>query len=114
MEQAAVEQKGTKELTEVVDLGLAGVDAFIKIKADGKVDLNDLPLALNFLTQIGPALDKIDQVPAEIKDLSVEEASALTAHVMAKLSIGEEAAIEKINAVFGLLIAGLRCYKAFA
>lgn len=103
---------GTKNLTEVVDLALAGVDTFVKAKADGKIDAADLGLLLSLIPAVGPAIDGIGEIPAEIKDLDVAEAQALVAHVMAKLTITDDKAIAVINASLKMLVAGLELAKA--
>ena len=55
-----------------------------KVLADGKVDLADLPVAMNLLSQLGDftkAIQGINELPAEIKDLSADEINQLVAKV---------------------------------
>lgn len=90
--EATETQKGTKELTEVVDLMLVMGQIVVEAKKDGKIGMEDVGLMLKLIPSLGPALDGIGEVPAEIKDLSVEEAEALAAHVIANLTVDNEKA----------------------
>jgi hypothetical protein len=87
------EKKGVKELKEMIDLALAGVDVGIKASADGKVDVQDLSLLLSLIPLAGPAIDGVGEIPAELSDLSADEAAEVVAHIMAKLSLGNGKAI---------------------
>lgn len=103
---------GTKELKEVVDLGLGVVDVLHAAKADGKVGLEDIGLLLQLIPVVGPAVQGIDQIPAELADMDVQEASDLVAHVMAKLLIDDVKAKEVVVAALGLGVSALKLYKA--
>jgi hypothetical protein len=107
-----MEAKDTKNLTEMVDLILTAVEVFGDAKADGKIDAQDLGLLLKLIPQVGPALDGAAEIPAEVKDLSAEEASALVAHVMAKLTIGDEKARTIVEKALKLGVAGLELAAA--
>lgn len=91
------EAKGTKELKELVDLALTGVEVGVKASADGKVDVQDLGLLLTLVPTVGPAIDGIGEIPGELADLSTEEAAELVAHVMAKLAVDDAKAREVIE-----------------
>lgn len=97
------EVKDTKGLVEAVDLALGVVSVGKQAKADGKVDLNDLGLLLQLVPLIGPAVQDLSDIPAELKDLSTDEAAALIAHVGGKLSLGsahaEKVATEALKLV---------------
>jgi hypothetical protein len=78
-----------KETTEV----LAALELILvsgkKILADGKVSILDLPVAMDLLgklSQVTVAIEGAEQIPAEIKDLSVEETQELVAKVFAVLA----------------------------
>lgn len=86
-----------KETTEFVDGLLAIVDLGKKAGADGKIDLMDLPLLLGIIPVIGPAVDGVKLIPGELGHMSAEDASALVAHVMAKLTINDAKAVAIIN-----------------
>lgn len=91
-----METKNIKELKELVDFALDLTQMGLDVAKDKKVDMADLGLVLSSLPKLiagGIAgFESIDQLPAELKDLSAEEAAELTAHVMAKLSIEDEKA----------------------
>ncbi len=103
---------GTKELTDVVDLGVAAVNVAIRAEADGSIDISDLYLVLQLIPNIGPALDGISLVPAELKDLSAAEADVLVAHVMSELSVVDPKAREIIDAALALAKDAFRLKKA--
>lgn len=79
------ETKGIKETLEVLD----GVKVLIvqakAVFADGKVNLADLPVLLGLLQNLSvlnAAVQGADQVIAEAKDLSSEEATVVIAKVL--------------------------------
>lgn len=66
--------KNTKELMIFgMQLGLAGKMAM----ADGKLSVADLGLVAKVFPHIGPAVDDIGDVPAELKDIDADEAQEL-------------------------------------
>lgn len=77
-------QKGIKEISEfLAGVRLLGVDAK-KVLADKKVNLADLPVAMDLLQHsdaIVQAAVGADQIPAEVKDLSAEEAQQVLAEL---------------------------------
>jgi hypothetical protein len=84
------EIKGTKNLVEVVDLGLGILDVAVQAKKnDGKYGPEDLALVLQLLPLVSPAVADISEVPAELADLSAEEAADLVAHIMAKFAVDD-------------------------
>lgn len=80
------EEKGIKEISELIaGLELVAVAAK-KIGADGKVNMADIPVAVEVLTKMSAlvaAVDGINQLPAEVKDLSGEEAQELLTLLLA-------------------------------
>lgn len=86
-----MEAKSIKELKELVDFALDLTQLGLDVAKDKKVDMADLGLLLSNMPKLiagGIAgFENVDQLPHELKDLSVEEAAELVAHVMAKLSI---------------------------
>lgn len=101
-----------KNLKEVIDLALTGVEVVVKAKQDGKLDAADLGLLIQLVPAVGPAIDGIGEIPAELKDLDSAEAQELVAHVMAKLVIDDPKAVAIINASLKLVVGGLDLYKA--
>lgn len=77
-----MEAKGIKESLELLEgLKVLAVDAK-KITADGKVDMADIPAALDILKNFGTlndAVQGVDQIPAEFSDLSEDEIKELGA-----------------------------------
>lgn len=79
----------TKETTEL----LTGIETLLvsakKMFADGKVNLADLPALMSLLNKVGEitaAIQGADQVPAEIKDLSPEEAQQVVEKLFAVIA----------------------------
>ncbi len=105
------EAKGVKETKELISLGIALEKAVVAAKADGKIDINDLPLLLAVLPKLQPAIDGIDQIPAELKDLSAPEAADVVAYVMAELAIGEGKAKEVALKAVALGVAALDLFR---
>lgn len=66
----------TKELLEVIKMAeIIGVGV-AKIASDGKINMQDLPVAMDLLSkaqEITEGFKGLGAIPAEIKDLSVEE-----------------------------------------
>lgn len=78
-------EKGIKELLELLEgvktLALDGK----KVMADGKVNLADLPVAMELLNQfdvLSAAVKGADQIPGEFKDLSIGEIEQIVAKVL--------------------------------
>lgn len=66
--------KNVKELMVFgMQLGMAGKKAM----DDGKLSIEDLGLMVKVFPHIGPAIDGISEVPAELKDIDAEEAEEL-------------------------------------
>jgi hypothetical protein len=72
--------QGVKEIKELIAaLEVVGVAAK-KISADGKINALDIPHAIEALMKVQVVVDGIaglDQIPAEIKDLSAPEAQEI-------------------------------------
>lgn len=78
---------GLKETKEALDLVLAVYKAQGAVRADGKIDLNDLPHVMAILPVLSPGLDAVALVPKELGDLDSAEASELIAYVGSKLVV---------------------------
>lgn len=106
-----MEKYGIKETKEVIDFGFALGAGIVAAKADGKIDLGDLPLVLPIFVSAAPALADISMVPKELADISAEEAEELVAYVAAKIpSITDRPKILKIvscSLKFGLAAIAL-------
>lgn len=79
------EAKGIKETLELLE----GVKVLIveakKVLADGKVSLADLPVVLGLLQKfsvLNAAVQGVDEVVSEAKDLSSDEATLVIAKVL--------------------------------
>lgn len=79
------ETKGIKEIMELLEgVKVIGVSAKAMM-ADGKVDLKDIPEAIELLKQyqtIIEAFKGAGEIPHEVKDMSVDELQAVGAKVL--------------------------------
>jgi hypothetical protein len=109
-----------KETKEVIDLGLTIAEIVHEAKKDGKIDLSDAALLMKLVPVAGPGIQGIGQVPAELADLSAEEAAELSAHVMAKLALDDPKARDivekalKAAAANWALVQAIQAAKAVA
>lgn len=87
-----MEQKGVKELLEVVDCCVSMVNAGVMVAKDKKISFDDLTVLFMVVPKLVPAIEGVKEIPAEIKDMSTAEAAAVVAEVGAKLAIDNEKA----------------------
>lgn len=106
------EEKGVVQVQEVADLLLAVVKGVKAVKADGKVDLADLGQLVALAPSLIAAVDKIDEVPAELKDLSEAEATALAGHLVAGLALEDAHARVVVEKGLAALVAVHALVKA--
>jgi hypothetical protein len=80
-----MEEKGIKETLELLG-GLQVVAVMAdKILEDGKISVSDLQVLLGLLANVSvlnKAVKGVNQIPAEIKDLSAEESEQVIAKVL--------------------------------
>lgn len=76
---------GTVELTQAVDGLIDVVQTILVVKKDGALGL--LKQAPMLAVSLPLALAGVEKIPAEVKDLSVDEAVALGAHVVDRLDV---------------------------
>lgn len=107
-------KQGITELKEVVDFAIDAMGAVKEIAADGKLGLSDIGAVIKLAKMASPAIQGIDKVPAELKDLSPEEATQLVAHVVAKLAVDDARATKIAEASLKLAIAGYELAKAIS
>lgn len=106
------ELKGIKEVKEAIDFGIAITHACIAIAADKKVDFQDAAQIVALMPAVGPGLDGIGEIPAELADLSAPEAAEIVAHVAAKLTIDNEKAKVVAVAAVKAALANYELFKA--
>lgn len=89
-----MEQKSVKETIELLNgielLAVAGV----KIAKDGKVAVDDLPHLITLATNVSTLVDAatgVEQIPAEVKDLSQAEMIEIVSKVYAVVAKIKEA-----------------------
>lgn len=110
------EKKGVQNLKEVIDLALDCVDLGKGVLADGTINMADLAVAFGHLPKIvsdlGPAIQDIDQIVPEVMDLDGEEGIALVAHVVGRIGGTTEQAKAIIEASVGMVVASVKLVKA--
>jgi hypothetical protein len=99
---------GIKNSKEVLRFAFALGNAVKQAKAnDGKIDIMDLPLLMQVIPLMGPAFEDINQVPKELKDLSVEEGKELQDMIVSEFGalIQKEKLVEQINLGFKAMLS---------
>lgn len=112
MDAVMTPQRGTKELTEAVDLILALIEVGVAAEKDGVIGWSDLPLLAKAIPSFGPAVQGLAEVPLEVMNLDNNEAKALIEHVMAKLAITDGKAKAVLDAGLKALLANYALYQA--
>lgn len=105
------EKLGVKETKEMCDFVVDLAKNLIEAGKDG-FQPTDASLLLNLIPTVGPAFTDMGKIPAEVKDMDVEEAAALVAHVAARLALENkeaQAVVEKslktAVAIYDLIVA---------
>lgn len=83
-----MEPVGIKEITELAEGLKLVAGAYKEVSADGKVDLSDIGVLVKLMPNVQKLVDAVqglDKIPAEIKDLEEGEAALLLAQVYAIL-----------------------------
>jgi len=106
------ELHGIENSKKVIDLGLALVDAGVKIAADGKVDTADLQHLPGIVLPLVNSASAIPELGKEWGDLSVAESSELIAYVGTKLALPTEKAQKIAMASLKLGAAGVELIVA--
>lgn len=78
---------GIKETKELVKFGLVLGKALAEALADGKVDLTDALKFLPVLRELKDAVEGIDQVPTELKDLDDAEKKELLEYIKGEFDL---------------------------
>jgi len=91
---------GIKETKELVAFSMALVKTAVEVAADGKVGLSDLVTLVGALKDAPDALVGIDQIPAELSDLSPEEVTELVAFIKEKFDLADDELEAKIELGF--------------
>lgn len=104
--------KDIKNTKEAVKLVISGFKAYKLAAADGKIGFEDLGHAMIMLPHIQPAFEGIMEVPAEFKDLNAEEASELSAFVLAELGDVGDKLEAIITASLGIVANSIKLYVA--
>tara|TARA_R110000796_G_scaffold173868_1_gene290828 strand:+ start:18482 stop:18817 length:336 start_codon:yes stop_codon:yes gene_type:complete len=68
-----MEKLGIENTLEVVTLGASIISAVQFSREDGSINAGDLIHLLRVIPKIGPALDEVEEVPAELADLDAIE-----------------------------------------
>lgn len=81
-----MEALGIKETLEVIDLGLLiGGAVTTALKDDGKITFSDVPAFGPALFAVAPALDNVQAVVPELKDLDDKELAEIKNHIESRI-----------------------------
>lgn len=105
-EPVAAPVVGTKETKELLDGLLAMVKTGMDIAKDGKIGFDDISHVVGLVPKLVPAFDGVKALPAELSDLSQEEAADLVAHVVANLAVEDVKAKAIVAASLKVLVSG--------
>ena len=95
---------GIVELKEVVTTIVGLGNATGKALEDGNITVADIPLFITPLLSIPEALENIESVPGELKDLEAAEKAELMAYVQTELDIPQEKVELVCEAAFGVVL----------
>ena len=106
MAETAGVRQGIQETKDVVKFVIRLGEAGAKSLEDGKFSVSDLSNFINAAGALPAAIGGIGSVPAELKDMDVDERAELLAYIKEEFDIAEEnieAVVEKaLTAVIGL------------
>jgi len=106
MAETAEVRQGIQETKDVVKFVIRLGEAGAKSLEDGKFSVSDLSNFINAAGALPAAIGGIGSVPAELKDMDVDERAELLAYIKEEFDIAEEnieAVVEKaLTAVIGL------------
>jgi hypothetical protein len=112
------ELHGIDDIVDVLDFLFASKDAYVDARKDGKVNWADLPKFIAPVTKLPPAINGIENIPAQGKDLSEDEITFLIERYKEHLPGDDERkrelildAVEK-GLLFASSIAAIASYKA--
>lgn len=106
---------GIDELKQAVKLILDMIQVGVGVAKDGKVDVSDLGLLMTLIPDFGPAFSGAGTIPAELADMTTEEAEELVAFVMAGLVVPNDHArilVEKSLKVAAATFELIKAIKA--
>lgn len=100
--------QGTPQTDEVIAAIAEGIKSYKAAAADGKIDWSDLGYIMPIMIKLGPAVQNIQMVLPELKDLDSAEAVAL----IAKISGMASESSDKVKAVLeGLILVTQGAFK---
>lgn len=97
-----MEKLGVAELKDVLKLGLVIRQDLVSALSDGKITIADLPKFADVIPHGAAAFSGVQQVPAEVADLSSQELDELHAWVKDEYGVGEEQVKELVADCLGL------------
>jgi len=87
-----MEKLDIKNIIEVLDAAFESVDLYKELKSDGKLDWSDaaavgskLVTDAKFREIYTKAVDGLDKIPAEAKDIDLDEAGLLITYLIGKI-----------------------------
>lgn len=111
------EKQSIKETKEAVIAAAKFFKLGKEVMADGKIGISDIGSVISagpgILTATMAAAEGAKNIPAEFKDLSIEEASELTSAIMSEFSVDDEKAQKIISGAFKIIAGGAEIAGAF-
>ena len=111
------EKHSIKETKEAVIAAAKFFKLGKEVMADGKIGLNDIGHVITagpgILASTSSAAEGANKIPAEFKDLSIEEAAELTSAIKSEFGVDDEKASKIISGAFKILAGGAEIASAF-
>jgi hypothetical protein len=104
---------GTPNTDEVIAAIAEGIKGYKSAASDGKLDWSDFGYLMPVFAKLGPAVDDINQVLPELKDLDAAEGQALIAKIVAASSESGEKVRAVLEGLIQVVSGGLKIYGAF-
>lgn len=101
-----------EDLKELISMVIEITDCTYVAYADGKLDWTDISHMWGVIQKIGPAVAGIDNVPAELSDLTAEECDELIALVGEELTTPTEHSKIVVEKCLKALKASYEAYLA--
>ena len=82
-----MDKKPITETLELISLIACLGQTIQQARSDGKVNMMDLGSLMSLIPKVGPALDGVEKIPAELKDLDEQEQEQLLSTIARDLNL---------------------------
>lgn len=104
---------GVQETKDALDFMLSSHMAYDLAKADGSVDLADLPLLMAPMMKLLPAIQGLDKVPGELGDLDDAELKEVCDWAKALYKLADDEVEAKVEGALKVFLVVAQYYSSF-